>query len=109
MIPMLPPAERLKIIFRVKATVLRHHFNIHQVNYSDWCKIVEEQCPFLLVGDDDEFENGVRKLLSELKSSHTNFYRFDTRATLPQHAIGATLRSEPYEGALRWMFLDVFE
>jgi carboxyl-terminal processing protease len=106
---MLQPAERLKIISRVGATVLRHHFNICHVNYVDWCKIVEEQCPFLLIGDDDEFENGVRKLLSELKSSHTNFYRSDTRAALPQHAIGATLRSEVYRGALRWMVLDVFE
>lgn len=106
---MLPPAERLKIISRVKATVLRHHFNVCHVNYGDWCKIVEEQCPSLLSGDNDEFENGVRKLLSELKSSHTNFYRFDTQATLPQHAIGATLRSEPYQGALRWMVLDVFD
>jgi carboxyl-terminal processing protease len=109
MIPMLPPAERLKIISRVGATVLRHHFNIGHVNYADWCKIVEQQCPSLAIGDDDEFENGVRKLLSELKSSHTNFYRSDTRATLPQHAIGATLRSEPYNGAERWMVLDVFE
>jgi carboxyl-terminal processing protease len=109
MIPMLPPAERLKIISRVGATVLRHHFNISQVNYADWCKIVGEQCPFLLIGDDDEFENGVRRVLSELKSSHTNFYRSDSRATLPQHAIGATFRSEPYHAAQRWMVLDVFE
>jgi len=109
MIPMLPPAERLKIISRVKATVLRYHFNVCHVNYADWSKIVEEQRLFLLIGDDDEFENGVRKLLSELKSSHTNFYRFDTQATLPQHAIGATLRSVPYHGAERWMVLDVFD
>jgi carboxyl-terminal processing protease len=109
MIPMLPPAERLKIISRVGTTVLRHHFNISHVNYADWCKIVGEQCPFLLIGDDDEFEIGVRKLLSELRSSHTNFYRSDSRATLPQHAIGATFRSEPYQGAQRWMVLDVFE
>jgi C-terminal processing protease CtpA/Prc len=109
MIPMLPPAERLKIISHVKATVLRYHFNSCHVNYADWSKIVEEQRLFLLMGDDDEFENGVRKLLSELKSSHTNFYRSDSRATLPQHAIGATFRSEPYQTAQRWMVLDVFE
>jgi C-terminal processing protease CtpA/Prc len=106
---MLQPAERLKIICHVRATVLRHHFNICRVNYADWYKIVEEQCPSLLIGDDDEFENGVRKLLSELKSSHTNFYRSDTKATLPQHAIGATLRSVHYHGAPRWLVLDVFE
>jgi carboxyl-terminal processing protease len=109
MIPMLPPAERLKIISHVKATVLRYHFNVCQVNYADWSKMVEEQRLFLLIGDDDEFENGVRKILSELKSSHTNFYRFDTQATLPQHVIGATLRSVPYHGAERWMVLDIFD
>jgi hypothetical protein len=106
---MLQPAERLKIISRVKATVLRHHFNFWHVNYAEWSKVVEEQWPSLLIGDDDEFENGVRKLLSELKSSHTKFYGSDADAMLPQHAIGATLRSEPYHGAPRWMVLDVFE
>jgi C-terminal processing protease CtpA/Prc len=109
MIPVLPPAERLKIISRVKATVLRHHFDVGHVNYAEWCKSVEEQRLFLLIGDDDEFENGVRNLVSELKSSHTNFYRSDTQATLPQHAIGATLRSVPYHDRERWMVLDVFE
>src|SRR5256885_10648672 len=69
-------------------TLFRSH-----VNYADWCKIVGEQCPFLLIGDDDEFENGVRKLLSELKSSHTNFYRSDSRATLPQDRKSTRLNS----------------
>jgi C-terminal processing protease CtpA/Prc len=109
MIPMLQPAARLKIISRVKATVLRHHFNIGHVNYVDWSKSVEEHAPSLLTGDNDEFENGIRQLLCELKSSHTNFYGSDTQATLPQYAIGATLRAELYQGAPRWMVLDVFD
>jgi carboxyl-terminal processing protease len=109
MMPMLPPTERLKIISRVKAIVLKHHFNVGHVNYADWSRNVEEQSPSLLSVDDDEFENGVRNFLSELKSSHTSFYRSGAEATLPQHAIGVTLRSVPYNGAPRWMVLDVFE
>jgi carboxyl-terminal processing protease len=106
---MLQPAARLKVISRVKAIVLKHHFNIGHVDYSDWSRAVDEQIPTLLTADDNAFDEGVRDLLSQLKSSHTNLYRSDTNPTMPQHVIGATLRSVPHIGAPQWMFLDVFE
>ena len=106
---MLEPAVRLKVISRVKTIVVKHHFNIGNINYADWSRAVDEQIPALLTADDNVFEEGVRSLLSQLKSSHTNFYRSDTHPTMPQHAIGATLRSVTRDGAPRWMFLDVFE
>lgn len=106
---MLERADRLKVISRVKAVVVKRHFNIGKVDYSDWCRAVDEQTPTLLTADDNAFEEGIRNLLSQLKSSHTNFYRSDSNPTLPQHVVGATLRSVHRGGAPQWMFLDVFE
>lgn len=106
---MLNPTERLKVISRVKTLVLKHHFNIGNVDYAEWSKAVDEHGPAIIEGDDETFENGVRDLLSKLKSSHTNFFRSDTNPTKPQHAIGATLRSVTRNAAQQWMFLDVYD
>ena len=106
---MLEPGARLKVISRIKTLVVKHHFNIANVDYAAWSRAVDEQMPTLLPADDDVFEEGVRSLLCRLKSSHTSFYRSDTHPAMPQHAIGATLRSVTRDGAKRWMFLDVFE
>lgn len=106
---MLERPDRLKVISRVKAVVVKRHFNIGNVDYADWCRAVDEQTPILLTADENVFEEGVRNLLSQLKSSHTNFYRSDSNSTLPQHVVGATLRSVHRGGAPQWMFLDVFE
>jgi len=106
---MLEPADRLKVISRVKAIVVKHHFNIGNVDYAVWSRKVDEHTPTLLTTDDNTFDEGVRNLLCELKSSHTNFYRSDTNPFMPQHVVGATLRSVPRAGAQQWMFLDVFE
>ena len=106
---MLESADRLKVISRVKATVVKRHFNIGNVDYADWSRAVDEQIPTLLKADDNTFDEGIRNLLSRLKSSHTDFYRSDTNPPLPQHVVGATLRSVPRIGAQQWMFLDVFE
>jgi carboxyl-terminal processing protease len=106
---MLEPTDRLKVISRVKAIVVKRHFNIGNVNYADWCRAVDEQTPTLLTADENTFDEGVRNLLCQLKSSHTNFYRSDTNPTMPQHVVGATLRSVNRTGDPQWMFLDVFE
>jgi carboxyl-terminal processing protease len=103
------PADRLKIISRVKTIVRKHHFNIGNIDYTDWSRAVDEQIPSLVTLADTAFEEGIRNLLSQLKSSHTNFYRSDTPPTMPQHAIGSSLRSVRADGAQRWMFLDVFD
>lgn len=106
---MLERADRLKVISRIKAVVVTRHFNVGNIDYADWCRAVDEQTPTLLTADDNAFEEGVRNLLSQLKSSHTNFYRSDSNPALPQHVVGATLRSVHRGGAPQWMFLDVFE
>jgi carboxyl-terminal processing protease len=106
---MVEPAARLKIVSRVKRIVVKHHFNVGNIDYADWSRAVDEQILALLTADDSAFEEGVRNLLLQLKSSHANFYCSDTHSTMPQHVIGATLRSVTHDGAARWMFLDVFE
>jgi hypothetical protein len=53
---MLQPAARLKLISRVKAIVVKHHFNIGNVDYADWFRAVDEQIPTLLTADDNAFE-----------------------------------------------------
>lgn len=106
---MLDSAARLKVVSRAKSIVVKHHFNIGNINYTDWSRAVDEQIPNLLMMDDNAFEEGVRNLLCKLKSSHTNFYRSDTNPTMPQHVVGATLRSVPRRGVPYWMFLDIFE
>jgi carboxyl-terminal processing protease len=106
---MLEPAARFKVISRVKTLVVKYHFHVANIDYADWSRAVDEQIPTLLKAGDNVFEEGVRSLLSQLKSSHTNFYCSDTHPTMPQHAIGATLRSVTRDGAPRWMFLDVFD
>jgi C-terminal processing protease CtpA/Prc len=106
---MLKSGVRHKVISRVKSIVVKYHFNIGNIDYAHWCRAVDEKTPTLLTTDESAFEEGVRTLLHQLKSSHTNFYRSDAQPTMPQHAIGATLRSVTRDGAPRWMFLDVFE
>jgi C-terminal processing protease CtpA/Prc len=101
--------QRLAVISRVKDLVLKHHFNIGNVDYVEWCREVDRQSTKLAAADDGVFEDGVRALLAKLKSSHTTFYTADVNSTRPQRVIGATLRSVIDSGCLRWMFLDVFE
>jgi carboxyl-terminal processing protease len=101
--------QRLAIISRVKALVLKHHFNIGNVDYAEWCGEVDQQSTILAVSDDGAFEDGIRALLAKLKSSHTSFYAANANSTRPQHVIGATLRQVIDSGRPHWMFLDVFE
>ena len=101
--------QRLAVISRVKTLVLKHHFNIGNIDYGQWCREVDQQSATLAAADEGVFEEGIRALLAKLKSSHTTFYASDVNSTKPQHVIGATLRSVTDSGRPRWMFLDVFE
>jgi len=107
---MLDPTARRKIISRIKTLVLKHHFNIGNVDLQEWCSEVDGRIPGLVEAENDSvFEQGIHDLLGRLKSSHLDFYRSDRNPISPEHAIGATLRSVTIFDAQRWMFLDVFE
>jgi carboxyl-terminal processing protease len=107
----LSPKERAAMVHRIKRCVLNHHINVAGINYDAWSKGVDDRLAGLLAADQDEFEGGIRQLLSELGTSHTVFYHGGGEANpvLPQHSLNATLRNVTQDGSVRWMFLDVFE
>src|ERR1700681_3372380 len=89
----LSPKQRTEILDSVKQGVLKHHFNVGGVDYTEWARRFDERSPSLLGVDIEEFEDGVRKTLAELGSSHTVFYHDRTNRLLPQHSINATVRA----------------
>jgi C-terminal processing protease CtpA/Prc len=101
--------QQAEILASIKKRVLKHHINVARVDYDAWVTLVEERAPTLLGVETEEFENGVRALLAELRSSHTVFYHERTNRVLPQHSINATLRAFKQDGHDCWIFLDVFE
>jgi C-terminal processing protease CtpA/Prc len=110
MTPISPtPKQRTEILAAVKKSVLKNHFNVAGVDYNDWARRFDERSPTLLGVDLEGFEDGVRKALAELGSSHTVFYHERTNRLLPQHSINATLRAFEHDGQQRWHFLDIFE
>lgn len=106
---MLSPQERREVTSRIKTLVAKHHFNSGKVDLAAWARLVDEQTDMLLAADEVGFEEGIRKLLSELKCSHTGFFHIDSQPSRSQHSIGATLRSVGNHEGAQWMFLDVFE
>jgi hypothetical protein len=105
----LTPEQRSQILCSVKNNIIKHHFNVGGVDYDEWTRQFVARSPSLLNGDTEEFEDGTRKLLAELHSSHTVFYHERTNRLLPQHAINATVRSFELDGQKHWHFLDVFD
>jgi len=105
----LTPRQRTDILASVKKCILKRHFNVGGVNYNEWALRFDERSPSLLGVEIEEFEDGVRKALAELGSSHTVFYHERTNRLLPQHSINATVHAFGPDGQQRWHFLDVFE
>jgi carboxyl-terminal processing protease len=101
--------ERICILADIKKLVLKRHFNVAGISYDDWVRAFDQRTEELLRAELDEFETGIRELLSGLGSSHTLFYHGNTRQVLPQHSINASVRKFSVNGTERWMFLDVFE
>ncbi|MFN0103659.1 MAG: S41 family peptidase [Bryobacteraceae bacterium] len=105
----LSPELRSQILDQIKKCVLKHHINVGGIDYGGWARRIADHAPELLTLDIDAFEDGVRKHLLELKSSHTGFYHEQPARLMPQYTVNATLHSAPWQGEQRWMFLDVFE
>src|SRR3954451_9095161 len=101
--------QRAEILKTIKKRVLANHINVAGIDYSAWAQHFDERAPELLDCEVREFEDGVRELLAELKTSHTVFYHSVPKELLPQHTINASLRDVGLNGAREWMFLDVFE
>ena len=103
------PQERTSILAAVRKCILKRHFNVGGADYDEWARRFDDRADSLLTGSVDEFEEGIRAALAELRSSHTVFYHERTDRLLPQHSIGATLRAFAHAGVQRWHFLDIFE
>lgn len=101
--------QRTAILKAIKKRVLAYHINVAGIDYAAWTQRLEDRTPEMLTRDVTGFEMGVREVLNELKTSHTNFYHDVPKEFPPQHTIGATLRDLSRDGEHRWMFLDVFE
>lgn len=101
--------DRIRILASIRKLVLKRHFNVAGISYDDWVRSFDQRTEELLGAELNEFETGVRELLSGLGSSHTLFYNQNSQQVLPQHSINATVRKFSVNGTERWMFLDVFE
>src|SRR5580658_180975 len=101
--------KRSQILKAIKKLVLAHHINVAGIDYAAWAERVDGRAKELLATDVAGFENGVRQLLAELKTSHTAFYHSLPKELPPQHTINASLRDLSLDGQHKWMFLDVFE
>src|SRR5260370_3310458 len=89
---MLQPAERLRIISRIKTVVLKHHFNIGNIDLAGWCQEGDERTPALMKAEDDNsFQVVIHDLLSKLKSTHTDLYGGARNPTTHDHPVGANL------------------
>jgi len=100
---------RTQILQAIKKLVLSKHINVAGIDYGAWAARVDGQTPQLLAADLNGFEEGVRLLLGDLKTSHTVFYHSLPKGLPPQHTVNATLRDLSRAGGHKWMFLDVFE
>jgi carboxyl-terminal processing protease len=101
--------KRTQILRGIKKLVLAHHINVARIDYAAWTEHVDQRTAELLTSDVASFEEGVRQLLTELKTSHTVFYHSLPTELLPQHTINASLRDVSRDGHHTWMFLDVFD
>ncbi len=101
--------QRAEILKSIKKRVLANHINVAGIDYDAWVQHVDERAPELLDGEVRAFEDRVRQLLAELKTSHTVFYHSLPKELLPQHTINASFRDVCIDGQHRWMVLDVFE
>lgn len=100
---------RSRILQKIVRLVQERHFNLARVDHQEWARRLRDREPEIVTGDREEFEAGIRAVLSELKTSHTAFYSERPTRFPPQHTINATLSEINVGGSARWMFVDVFE
>ena len=101
--------QRTQILRSLTKLVLAHHINVGGIDYGAWGRALDRRTPDLLSAGVEDFETGVKQILSELKTSHTAFYHSLPKELPPQHTINASLRDVERGGCHHWMFLDVFE
>jgi C-terminal processing protease CtpA/Prc len=99
--------ERTKMFDKVCRLVETKHFD-PCMSGVDWHTLAKNRRNQILDSANLEaFENEVRNLLAELKTSHTGFRHAGMRNIPARHAINATMQRVAVNGNERWMFQDV--
>src|SRR4051794_22448126 len=103
--------QRQQVLNKIRELVMTRHINASNPDqdYQSWLNEFEAvRRPADLT--EEVFEKQVLAVLSNLKSSHTTFFRATGSAIPSQYAINATLQQVDWpDGTDRWMFCDVVE
>ena len=101
--------DRTKIFDRVCHLVETKHFN-PTMNGVDWNALaLSRRDQIIGCTEPEAFEIEARRLVAELKTSHTGFRHASMRNIPAPHAINATMQRIAVNGTDRWMFQDVHE
>jgi len=104
--------DRVCIVNRIKQLIRSRHINVSNPNqdYRPWLELVDERRDTLVgSASDQEFERGVKEIVSRLGSSHTAFFHHRHDHVPAPYSINATMRAVDTIRGKRWMFLDVIE
>lgn len=100
---------RKRILDEVSQFVEARHFN-PALKGANWAALVAERSHRILKANGPEqFEKEIQSLVSELRTSHTGFFHKSGRTVPARHAINATFKACPIDGADHWVFQDVHE
>jgi carboxyl-terminal processing protease len=103
----LPSQARARIVRAIEKLVRNKFVNVAGIDLDRWSRNLQQQTNSVQDGHVQDFENAIRQVLAELKTSHTGFYHGIQNRFLPQHSINATLTKCESIGN-RWVFVDVF-
>ena len=107
--PELTREQRAEVLESVWKTVSEKFYD-PQLRGVDW-KLAVDRCRQSVTdaATAEEFELGISKLLSELKTSHIGFYHHALARATSKMALSATYAAFPENGSERWVFQDVHE
>ena len=100
------------MVNRIKQLISSRHINVSNPSqdYRPWLEFIDQRGQALIrSANDQEFERGIREVLSGLGSSHTAFFHIRHNQVPAPYSINATLRAVDTTTGKRWMFLDVIE
>ena len=101
--------QRRRILGKVSHLVETKHFN-PALRRANWPALVAERFDRILTASGPEtFEKEIQALVSQLRTSHTGFFHKSGRTVPARHAINATFKACPIDGAEHWVFQDVHE
>lgn len=104
--------DRIYIVDRIKQLISTRHINVSNPSqdYRPWLELIDQRRQALIGStNDQEFERGIREVLSRLGSSHTAFFHIRHDNVPAPYSINATLRPVDTANGKHWMFLDVIE